>query len=150
MTCAPALPKSGSLYLSAPWVQGTKQYGGEKSKTVGGCILFLKGLNTDILPVSVGVKLRRGTRNKTVSTRSTEEPKVTGWKSFKSFSYTLPKNKVGKKHKWHQTDTRCFGRTLLMLWLKIELLELDALGFETRTPTYPLCGFGRLLDLSVP
>ncbi|XP_073927688.1 uncharacterized protein C2orf80 homolog [Castor canadensis] len=40
------------------------------------------------------VKLRRGTRNKTVSTRSTEEPKVTGWKSFKSFSYTLPKNKV--------------------------------------------------------
>uniref|UniRef100_A0A8C0VVX2 Gonad development associated 1 n=1 Tax=Castor canadensis TaxID=51338 RepID=A0A8C0VVX2_CASCN len=96
------------------------------------------------------VKLRRGTRNKTVSTRCTEEPKVTGWKSFKSFSYTLPKNKVGKKHKWHQTDTRCFGRTLLMLWLKIELLELDALGFETRTPTYPLCGFGRLLDLSVP
>ncbi|XP_004851194.1 uncharacterized protein C2orf80 homolog isoform X2 [Heterocephalus glaber] len=40
------------------------------------------------------VKLRRGATNKKARSSSTRETNATGWKSSKSFSYTLPKNEV--------------------------------------------------------
>ncbi|XP_062942475.1 uncharacterized protein C2orf80 homolog [Cynocephalus volans] len=87
------------------------------------------------------VKSRKGAAtNKKTTSSSTKEANATEWKLSKRFSDTQPKSKVGRKYKLDLTDSRCFGSTLLILWLSLAL-GVRCSGFESEAYYYQLCDF---------